>query len=363
MKKVLVVLFIACVSTSTVFASTSCTDLPYNLSKFAESQSVRMLQNFLYAKGFLKVSPNGYFGPSTFSAVKLYQASRAISQTGTAGPLTRATIKSESCTQAAPSLAPVATQPILPTATPTISPPITPAISYPRPSISSYDLVTLFAKGTTDWGFFLYGSGFSTTSNTISFKNTGNGRTYLIGTAVSAAGTSLPLPANLTGTTYSCGTGCSEQLPSGQYEIYVTTQGGQSDPKSITVQPFTLTVQNMAINTLPASGTNNKLALASFSAPIAVIVRGVAFDTGTSTISGSGLSVSLLKDELQGGSFTPDQVISPFATAVVGVYASTNNTVPGTIWGRFSITIEDFIGKKKTTFKSDDLMATVSGVL
>jgi peptidoglycan hydrolase-like protein with peptidoglycan-binding domain len=365
MKKGIFALCILYALTTVAFGATSCTDLPYTLSKYAESNSVRMLQNFLYAKGLLKVVPNGYFGPSTFASVKAYQGGRGISQTGTVGPLTRAMIKSESCVQTVPPSLPVVSQNPVQNQGVQIPVPQTnvPTITYPRPVITSSDLVTLFAKGKTDWGFSLYGSGFSTTSNAISFKNTGTGRTYAIGTVASATGTSLLLPTNLTGMTYSCGTGCSEQLPSGQYEIYVTNLGGQSDPKTISIQPFTLSVQNMAVNTLPASGTNLKMAVASYSSPVAVTVRVAAFDLGTSTISGGGVAVSLLKDELEGDSFTPDQVLSPFATGVIGVYATTNNTIPGTLWGRFSLTIEDFVGKKKTVFTSDDLMATVAGVL
>lgn len=78
-------------------AATSCTDISANLFRFQESVNVLAFQNFLFDKGFLKAKPNGYFGNQTFAAVKLYQQSKGLSAVGNVGPLTRATIKKESC--------------------------------------------------------------------------------------------------------------------------------------------------------------------------------------------------------------------------------------------------------------------------
>lgn len=97
MKKSLVFLFLW-ISFSSASALT-CVDLPTNVFRYEESDQVKTLQDFLYEKGYLKATPNGYFGPGTFAAIKMYQADNGISQTGTVGPLTRASIKGASgCT-------------------------------------------------------------------------------------------------------------------------------------------------------------------------------------------------------------------------------------------------------------------------
>jgi hypothetical protein len=67
------------------------------LARRAENSNVLALQNFLYEKGFLKATPNGYFGVGTFNAVKAYQKSLGLEQAGSVGPATRAAIRKETC--------------------------------------------------------------------------------------------------------------------------------------------------------------------------------------------------------------------------------------------------------------------------
>jgi hypothetical protein len=56
--------------------------------------SVINLQAFLAGKGYLQVEPTGYYGALTLKAVRAFQKASGIAQTGFAGPLTRAQIKS-----------------------------------------------------------------------------------------------------------------------------------------------------------------------------------------------------------------------------------------------------------------------------
>lgn len=78
-------------------SAAQCLDLKTGLSRGVESSKVLALQNFLYEKGYLKAKPNGYFGGGTVSAVKIYQKSFNVEQSGNVGPTTRATIKKETC--------------------------------------------------------------------------------------------------------------------------------------------------------------------------------------------------------------------------------------------------------------------------
>lgn len=94
MKKILVFLaFFLCFQS----VQAACVDLPSNLSKGKESSDVLLLQNFLKEKGYLKATPNGYYGLGTHNAVKLYQNSKSLARSGQVFPLTRAAIKADSC--------------------------------------------------------------------------------------------------------------------------------------------------------------------------------------------------------------------------------------------------------------------------
>ncbi|MEI6057467.1 MAG: peptidoglycan-binding protein [bacterium] len=86
-----------------VYAQTPapCVALTADLTSGATDQypgPVTLLQNYLASAGYLKVKSNGHFGPSTKAAVKAFQKANSITQTGTAGPLTRAALQKKSCT-------------------------------------------------------------------------------------------------------------------------------------------------------------------------------------------------------------------------------------------------------------------------
>jgi len=362
-KRIFALLFISSISsTSLVFAQTSpsCLDLSSNLSRGVESAAVLKLQNFLSAKGFLKATPNGYFGPGTLAAVKAYQKSVGLSQVGNTGPMTRAAIKKDSCVASTAAPQPTTNPAAPPTTATTTAAPQNPSI--PAPSISSIDLVTLFAGGQTDWDFSIYGSNFSSSSNTVTLRNTETRKTYVLPTLYSATGTAILLPKNLTGTAFPCGTNCNELLTAGQYEITVITTSGQSDSKLITIRPFILSVQNSTLAALPATGTGNKFGTLTFSTSVSVVVQSVLFSTGTSTISGGGLGVTL-KDEIAGSSLTANTTLNAFQSAFIGAYADTNNIIAGTVLGDFTVKVQDYIGKKTTTFTSPSILVTVAGVL
>jgi len=73
------------------------TNLYYGLQK---NSDVKQLQEFLIGKGFLTGSATGNFFPLTLKAVKAYQASININQTGYVGAFTRTAINKELATDA-----------------------------------------------------------------------------------------------------------------------------------------------------------------------------------------------------------------------------------------------------------------------
>lgn len=79
-----------------------CTNLPTDLAIGATNSSsnnmVGMLQTFLINEGFLVTTSIGRFGPATEEAVIRFQRANSLSASGFVGPLTRALIKSRTCT-------------------------------------------------------------------------------------------------------------------------------------------------------------------------------------------------------------------------------------------------------------------------
>ncbi len=85
-------------STGTVLgAATVCVDLPYNFHRGYESKVVSKMQTFLISQGLLSGEPTGFFGDKTLEAVKSYQKSRGLPQTGMVYGMTRAAIKADTC--------------------------------------------------------------------------------------------------------------------------------------------------------------------------------------------------------------------------------------------------------------------------
>lgn len=326
-----------------------------------ENSHVLALQNFLYAKGHLKATPNGYFGPATLAAVKAYQKSVGFSQVGIAGPATRALIKKTTC-QAGISPndtgAQTAQQWTLPTENGSAP------VPFPRPTLESVDFVTLFAGGQTDWGFDIHGSGFSSTTNSVYFKNMGNNMVYAIGTFASASGTAISLPSNMGNTEFSCGSGCSQKLLPGSYEVSVKTPGGQTAGKYMEIKAFTIHSQTGTLaSALPANATDVKIGSVSFSTPAPVIVRSVALIIGTSTISADGVSVSSYNDPIRRSVLVPDVELYPLHTMIVEANVTTSNQFAGTVTAYFTVEVEDYIAKRKTTFMSPEFLATILGTM
>ena len=86
-------------------ASSLCIVLQQNLSygmsdtDTTTGKDITVLQNYLHVKGFLSVTPTGYFGNLTKAAVVSFQTAEGISpQSGFVGPLTRAKIQAIECT-------------------------------------------------------------------------------------------------------------------------------------------------------------------------------------------------------------------------------------------------------------------------
>ncbi len=84
-------------ATPTFAYSKNCVDVKKNLHRGNETAHVSTLQNFLIDKGFLSEKATGFFGDLTIEAVKKYQRSIGLQETGMVYTKTRQAIMSETC--------------------------------------------------------------------------------------------------------------------------------------------------------------------------------------------------------------------------------------------------------------------------
>lgn len=79
----------------------SCTSFSYNMRKGDRdsntSNEVSKLQELLGQLGYMYQDPTGFFGNTTFTAVKSFQSANNLSATGYVGTLTRDALRSRSC--------------------------------------------------------------------------------------------------------------------------------------------------------------------------------------------------------------------------------------------------------------------------
>ncbi len=89
------------VANTPVAQNNSCLNLPidvqYRDNDSLSAGAVSQLQNFLQTQGYLSSAPTGYFGNDTFTAVKSFQLSNGVKDSGYVGALTRAKIQEVSC--------------------------------------------------------------------------------------------------------------------------------------------------------------------------------------------------------------------------------------------------------------------------
>lgn len=349
----------------------ACTDLSTNLVRGAESKDVLSLQNFLSVKGFLKTEPNGYFGPVTFSALKAYQKSVGLSPVGNTGPATRSAMKKESCgkTTVSTSFSRVAssTSSAPHTASSTVSS-TPPVVVISQPIISSITKGTLFTGGitvgTTSWRVTLNGF-FPKASTTISLKLRGNNKKFEIGTFQPTSSTTLLLPTTLASSRYSCGTGCYEILPVGEYEVTAKNQGGESDPIFLAIQGFTISSLSSTLSSpLKQKATSTLLGTVSFASSRAFFITDIHASATPQGLSKGAVTNLTLKDAATGkapAKFGSSFFVGENESKIIGIYGNITSTSSGFINVEVSVTAIDFVGKLPSTFTAPQFLTTVSG--
>ncbi len=374
MKKILLsIIFV--LSTSSVYAG-GCLDLQTNLSKGDESDRVLSLQNFLLEKGFLKAKPNGYFGPGTINAVKLYQKSVGLSSSGAVFPLTRASIKKDTCGNTAsvtsqtsnttfPKNTTNTTVSATSTATSTNNTSQSPRL--PPPTITSADKAAFISGGIITNPFVINGTNFSTSSNFLVFQPQNAGKIYTVGPFNSfASGTVMRIIPAFVKDIVPCGLECKEMIPPGGYDISVQTEWGKSNTAFISIKSFTSKTESGAIGrAIPVKSTDSRIGTLTFSSSVAV-----ALDNITISLAGDSSKVSgiFIKDDVTGkvikGSNTYDlgkALLSENQSRIFGIYASTNLSDSGSITVTPTLNVTDYIGSNSIKIPLQPFLVTISG--
>ena len=368
----------------------SCVSLTTNLQKGTESSVVLSLQTFLYAKGILKATPNGYFGPATLNAVKIYQKNNGLSQVGNTGPATRAAIKKETCNvpvsnaptactmdakmcpggsyvgRTGPNCAFAACPPVQATSSQSINQAIqAPVAVLPKPYIDSIDKMTFISGGIMTASLTLHGNGFSTSSNTITLRLQNANRTYTVGSFPSSDGLTLAASSTFTNTPLSCGMNCLEIIPQGVYEVTVTNKGGESNIGYISIK--TITTRSVTGTTDSAIKQQSKQSLLgtiyfTSLAPVTLETINLIFE------GAPALTNMMLKDELTGetiGGLSSFSLGKKFLAEGQGktysIYADVNTPVSASVTASGSLEVTDFIGKNLIKVAIPSFLFTISG--
>lgn len=347
-----------------------CVDVKINLTKGAESESVISLQKFLYSKGFLKVAPNGYFGPGTMQAVKVYQKSAGLPPTGAVFAMTRLAIRNATCNSVSTSTIGTALPAEIPPsfASSTGSSPVPLAlpvlVNRIRPVIISLDKGTLFKGATTTWGIVINGSAFSDASNTVYFRSRESGRVYRIGVFPSVDKKTILLPPTITKNSFSCGSACSEALPIGTFDMTVQHEGGESDPIFLAIKGFSISSTSGSLNTPVQNGSNQFLGTISYAPSVPLYVTNLDLAVVVSGLGGGNVSNLTFRDEISGKNITTfgSQVASDEnQSKIIGVYGTVGAKSSGSITISGTITAVDYIGNKPVQFQVPTFLTTLVG--
>ncbi len=280
--------FIGTVGIPAIAQATTCTTIAVGTAYGAQNSAARNLQQFLVDTNYLRGGQQmvtGYFGPATLEALQYFQQAQGLPQSGLVDAQTANAIQTVSCGGSNQYNPYNPYNPTIPS-NPIVPPcyygcPVNP---YGSPTIS-YLSPTSGAIGST---VTIYGSGFSSTGNSVRF---GNG---IIANLYSPTGTNL----SFTVPSYMQGYGNQYTTP-GTYNVSVTNQNNQSSNSAT----FTVTGYN--------GGGYNQPSIASVNGPTSVQVG----NQGTWTVTVNVPTSSYLTASVNWGDY-----------AYVGSTAPTNQS-------------------------------------
>ena len=247
------------------------------------------------------------------------------------------------------------------------SPQVIKKIILPVPVISSIDKATFISGGTMTVPMVIKGSGFSTTSNTITLKLQNSFKTYPIGTYISNNGTTTSVKGDFTTKTFPCGEGCVETLPSGNYDVTVKTDGGESNAGYISIKSITVTSASGSIaNAVRQQSTQSLIGSISLSSSAPVSLESISLSLKGAVTS--KVTNFKLKDDLTGkiisggGTFSLGSIqLLEYESKIYSIYADVNTPVSGSFTVDATLSVKDYIGKNTIQVKIPQFLVTISG--
>lgn len=234
------------------------------------------------------------------------------------------------------------------------------------PELSSVEKVTVLTNGTTTWGVAVYGTGFSSTTNSIYLSSRINTKKYFVGTSTSVENrTKITLPLSLGTRTMKCGIGCEEPLPPGDYDVTIVNEYGESNQKQLQVKSFTTSATTGTLyKSFVKTVTNARLGTVNIGVGVPLKVYSITPTVkvigGTSAISGL-----YLKDETTGTTLVAggkDIQLSENDSKTYGIYGTISTTKSASAEVTVAFDVIDYLSTKRTVITSPAFIISLSAL-
>jgi hypothetical protein len=127
-----------------------------------------------------------------------------------------------------------------------------------------------------------------TATNTLIIQSKSSQKKYTVRNSTSSDTNKLIIPTTITREKISCGAGCEESLPIGEYSVQVINQGGESNLLYFSIVPFTTATLSLRSNTTAqAKTTNVKLATISISGGTSLTLTTLTLTSTTTALQGT----------------------------------------------------------------------------
>jgi hypothetical protein len=174
-------------------------------------------------------------------------------------------------------------------------------VIYSRPEITTIDRSVVIRDSVPKTPIIIKGKNF-TAKNKIKLYSLYNSKEYSMGeftsTAITASSSYISFDGVAINQTVSCGSGCVQKLPLGDYMVSIVNEGGESNAIRLVLQGFTTSTISTRENTSIVPTTKNvKVASISLSSSIPVKLQSLTLvSTSTSANLPSLISNFVMKD-------------------------------------------------------------------
>jgi hypothetical protein len=174
-------------------------------------------------------------------------------------------------------------------------------VKYMKPLYLSSTRLIILRDSSPKNDLVIYGQNFTAT-NTVTLFSKYIAKPYLLGIFSSTDGASIIIPASSTNQLFSCGDGCVEKLPLGDYTLTISNEGGISNTAYFSFKGFTTSsISTRSDKTVTPKTNSVKVGTFTISAGIPIKMKMITLNaTSTSSVLPSKISNFTLKDSVTG---------------------------------------------------------------